>query len=108
MTTPDPTAPVITTDKTSYSTGDPIRVTVTYTDPSNPGSVLTITGTVTNPDGSTSSGTAQVTVGAVAATPLPVAVTDSFGGSYTQASNEAGTAVFTGTVGTPPVPAPAA
>lgn len=113
MTTPAPAVPVVTTDKTSYNPGDPITVTVTYADPANPGTVLTITGTVTNADGSTSSGTAQVSVGAVAAAPLPVTVTGTFpdgsaGASFSQTSNEAGTAVFAGIVGTPPAPAPAA
>lgn len=107
MTTPAPTpAPAdtvtVTTDKTSYNSGDPIQVTVEYTDPANPGTTLTVTATVTNSDGSTSTGTAEVQVGAVAAVPLAVAVTDSFGDTYTQQSNEAGTAVFTATVGTPP------
>jgi hypothetical protein len=102
LTTPDPAAPVVTTDKASYSPGDPITVTVEYTDPANPGTTLTITAVVTNGDGSTSTGTASVQVGAAPANPLPVSVTDSFGDSYTQTSNEAGTAVFTSTVGTPP------
>jgi hypothetical protein len=104
LTTPVSTAPVVTTDKPSYAPGDPITVTVEYTDPANPGTTLTVTATVTNGDGTTSAGTAQVQVGAVPANPLPVSVTDSFGGSYTLASNLAGTAVFTGTVGTPPAP----
>jgi len=102
LTTPDPSAPVVTTDKASYQPGDPITVTVEYTDPANPGTTLTITAVVTNGDGSTSTGTASVQVGAAPANPLPVSVTDSFGDSYVQASNEAGTAVFTSTVGTPP------
>jgi len=101
LTTPDPSAPVVTTDKASYQPGDPITVTVEYTDPANPGTTLTITAVVTNGDGSTSTGTASVQVGAAPANPLPVSVTDSFGDSYVQASNEAGTAVFTSTVGTP-------
>lgn len=108
MTTPTPAAPVVTTDKAAYNAGDPITVSVSYTDPANPGTILTITGTVTNADGSVSSGTAQVTVGAAPANPLPVTVVDSFGDSYVQVSNEAGTAVFTSTIGTPPAPAPAA
>lgn len=102
MTTPVPTAPVVTTDKASYAPGDPITVTVEYTDPANPGTMVTVTATVTNGDGTTSTGTASVQVGAVPANPLPVAVTDSLGDAYTQTSNQAGTAVFTGTVGTPP------
>lgn len=105
MTTPagpTPTTPVVTTDQSSYNPGDPITVTVEYTDPANPGTTVTITATVTNSDGTTASGTAQVTVGAAPANPLPVSVTDSLGDAYTQTSNEAGTAVFAGTVGTPP------
>lgn len=102
MTTPTPPVPVVTTDKANYAPGDPITVTVEYTDPSNPGVTLTVTATVTNADGTTATGTADVTVGAVAASPLPVAVTDSLGDVYTQTSNQAGTAVFTSVVGTPP------
>lgn len=103
MTTPTgPAAPVVTADKTSYNPGDPITVTVDYTDPDNPGTTLTITATVTNADGSTAAGTLDVQVGGGAANPLPVSVTDSFGDAWTQTTNEAGTAVFTSTVGTPP------
>jgi acyl dehydratase len=106
LTTPTPpAAPVVTTDKASYAAGDPITVTVEYTDPANPGTTVTVTATVTNSDGTTSTGTAQVSVGAAPANPLPVSVTDSLGGTYTQSSNEAGTAVFTGTIGTPPASA---
>lgn len=98
-----PTPPVtVTTDQSAYNVGDPITVTVEYTDPANPGTTLTITASVTNSDGSASTGEISVQVGASAAQPLPVSVTDSFGGSYTQQSNAAGTAVFTGTVATPP------
>jgi hypothetical protein len=102
LTTPAPTAPVVTTDQPSYQPGDPITVTVAYTDPANPGSTLTVTAVVTNPDGTTASSTATAQVGGAPATPFPVSVTDSFGDSYTQTSNVAGTAVFTSTVGTPP------
>jgi hypothetical protein len=110
--TPDPTGTTdpgagsssvtVTTDKSSYQAGDAIQVTVEYTDPANPGTTLTVTATVTASDGSTTEGTAQVQVGGSAAEPLNVSVSDSFGGAYTQQSNDAGTAVFTGTVGTPP------
>ena len=102
MTTPAAPAVTVSTDKTSYSAGDPITVTVEYADPSNPGQTLTITATLTGPDGTTATGTASVTVGAVAAQPLQVTVTDSAGGTYTQQSSEPGTAVFTGTVTAPP------
>lgn len=103
MTTPAaPPAPVVTTDKASYNPGDPITVTVDYTDPANPGTTLTVTATVTNADGTTASSNAAVQVGGAPANPLPVSVTDSFGDAYTQTSNQPGTAVFTSTVGTPP------
>lgn len=100
---PTPAPPVtVTTDKTAYSVGEPIQVTVEYPDPSNPGKTLTVIATVTNPDGTTATGTAQAQVGGTPAQPLKVDVTDSFGGTYTQQSNEGGTAVLTGTVNTPP------
>jgi acyl dehydratase len=101
LTTPA-AAVTVSTDKPSYNVGDPITVTVEYADPSNPGTTLTVTATVTNADGSTSTGTVDVSVGATAAGPLQVAVTDSFGGTYTQQSNDPGTAVFTGTVSAVP------
>ena len=102
MTTPAAPAVTVSTDQASYNVGDPITVTVEYADPSNPGQTLTVTATVTNLDGTTATGTASVQVGAAAAVPLNVAVTDSFGGSYAQQSNVPGTAVFTGTVAAPP------
>lgn len=109
MTTPVPTptpvpvsAVTVTADKAAYNAGDPIQVTVEYPDPSNPGKTLTVTATVTNLDGTTATGTAQVQVGGTPAQPLQVALSDSFGGTYVQASNEGGTAVFTGKVNTPP------
>jgi hypothetical protein len=114
LTTPDPitgtgtstgtssSSVTVSTDKTSYQPGDTIQVTVEYQDPANPGTTLTVTATVTNNDGTTVEGTTEVQVGGAAAEPLPVSVSDSFGGTYTQQSNDAGTAVFTGSVGTPP------
>lgn len=101
MTTPTPPAVTVSTDKANYNVGDPIQVTVEYSDPANPGTTLTVTATVSTQSGA-QSGTAQVTVGAAPAQAFPVAVTDSFGGSYVQQSNEPGTAVFTGTIATPP------
>lgn len=101
-TTPGASGVTVTTDKSSYQPGDTIQVTVEYQDPDNPGTTLTITGTVTQNDGSTVTGETTVQVGGSAAVALPVSVTDSFGASYTEQSNDAGTAVFTGTVGTPP------
>lgn len=108
MTTPTPPAPpVVTADKATYNPGDPITVTVEYTDPANPGTTVTVTAVVTQTDGTTSTGTATVSVGAKPANPLPVSVTGTFPNgstavSFTQVSNVPGTAVFSGTVGTPP------
>lgn len=101
MTTPAP-AVTVTADQPSYAVGDKITVTVDYSDPANPGTQLTVTATVNNADGTTSTGTATVSVGSAAASPLAVSVTDSFGDTYTQASNVAGTAVFSAVIGTPP------
>jgi hypothetical protein len=97
-----PPSVVVTTDKTDYNVGDPIQVTVEYPDLSTPGTALTVTATVHQPDGTTVTGEATAQVGAVAAEPLPAEVTDSFGDVYTQQSNVAGTAVFTSTISTPP------
>jgi uncharacterized protein YfaS (alpha-2-macroglobulin family) len=97
-----PAQVTVTADKDTYNVGDPIQVTVEYPDPSNPGTTLTLTAVVTNPDGTTAQGQTSVQVGAVAASPLQVQLSDSFGGSYTQQSNEAGTAVFAGSVAQPP------
>lgn len=100
MTTPAPVT--VSTDKTAYNPGDPIQVTVEYADPANPGTTLTITATVAAPSGNIT-GSVGVQVGAAPAQPFPVTLSDSFGGTYTQQSNDPGTAVFTGTVA--PIPA---
>lgn len=102
MTTPAAPAVVVSTDKASYNSGDAIQVTVEYPDGGVAGVVLTVTATVSNPDGTQATGTGTAEVGAVVGAALPVAVTDSFGDTYTEVSNDPGTAVFSGTVGTPP------
>lgn len=101
MTTPAPGV-VVSTDKASYATGDPITVTVEYPDGGVAGVELTVTATVTNADGSQVTGTGTAEVGAVAGEVLPVEVTDSFGDVYALVSNDPGTAVLSSTVGTPP------
>lgn len=101
MTTPASTV-TVSTDKTAYNPGDPIQVTVEYADPANPGTTVTVTATVTAPNGSSAQGTASIQVGGTPAQPFQVTVSDSIGGTYAQQSSEPGTAVFTGTVGTPP------
>lgn len=95
MTTPAPGV-TVSADKTTYNVGDPITVTVEYPDAGSAGTTLTVTAVVTNSDGTTATGTAEVQVGAVAAVALPVSVTDSESNVYTQQSNEPGTAIFTG------------
>jgi hypothetical protein len=102
LTTPVTPTVTVSADQASYAVGDPITVTVDYTDPGNPGTTLTVTATVTNSDGTTSTGDVSVQVGSTPAVALPVAVTDSFGDVYTQSSNVPGTAVFTSTVGAIP------
>lgn len=108
MTTPTPpaSAVTVTTDKSNYNVGDPIQVTVEYADPANPGTTLTVTATVTAPSGDVT-GTTTVQVGATPAEAFPVAVTDSFGGTYAQQSSDPGVAVFTGTISAIPTAAPA-
>jgi hypothetical protein len=101
LTTPAPSV-VVSTDKANYDINDPIVVTVQYPDGGVPGTVLTVTATVTNADGSQSSGQATAEVGAVAGQALAVGVTDSFGDDYALVSNDPGTAVLSSTIGTPP------
>jgi hypothetical protein len=102
LTTPVTPTVTVSADQASYAVGDPITVTVDYTDPGDPGTTLTVTATVTNSDGTTSTGDVSVQVGSAPAVALPVAVTDSFGDVYAQSSNVPGTAVFTSTVGAIP------
>lgn len=103
MTTPVPPAVTVATDKAAYAVGDPITVTVEYLDPANPGVTVTVTASVTALDGTASTGSATYTAGAAPALPLTVAVSDSVSTAYTQQSNVAGTAVFTGVI--PALPA---
>lgn len=100
MTTPAPSV-VVSTDKANYNNGDPITVTVEYPDGGSAGTTLTVTATVTNADGSQSQGQATAQVGAEPGTALPTGVTDSFNDTYSQVSNDPGTAVFSSTVTVP-------
>jgi hypothetical protein len=106
MTTPVPTTPTLTlaTDQQTYTVGQAITVTATYTDSSVTATQLTIDGSFTDPS-SGSQVTAQTVVTVQTqqqqAAQNP-AVTDSFGDVYTITSNELGTFVATSTIGNPP------
>jgi hypothetical protein len=105
MTTPAPAAPTISlsTDKTTYNTGDPLTLTVTYADAQSQPVQLTITATATDAQGNTATGTAVVTVTEQETEAMTVSATDSFNDSYSLVSNDGkGTAVLSTTVGTPP------
>jgi hypothetical protein len=92
----------VSADKSVYAVGDPITVTVEYPGSADGTATLTITAAVTNADGSVVDGTVDVQVATSTPQTLGVAVTDSFGDLYAQVSNDAGTAVFSSTVGAPP------
>lgn len=103
MTTPASQIAVsVATDKPQYNVGDPLSVTVTYTDSAGVLRTMTVSATVTDSSGNVGTGTVDVQVATAAQETFTVAVSDSFGDTYAEASNAAGTAVFTSTVGTPP------
>jgi hypothetical protein len=102
MTTPNPITVSVATDQASYNVGEPITVTVTYTDSSTVTETLTVTATVSDSVGNTNTGTASVQVNSGTQVADTVAVTDSFNDVYAQSSSSAGSAVFTSTVGSPP------
>lgn len=100
-----PAAPVtvaVATDKVSYTVGEPIEVTVTYTDSAGKTETLTLSATVTDPLGAQGSATATVSVEVPSTQPASVVVTDSAGSSYTQVSAEPGKSVLSSTVVAPP------
>lgn len=108
MTTPAAPTLSLATDKPSYSVGDQIQVTATYSDQSGGGTVtLTISGTATDAAGNTVDASAQVEVITPSSSqPMDVTVSDDFGDQYQQVSNDGtGTAVFTSVIGTPPAQA---
>ncbi|MGH3203864.1 MAG: hypothetical protein ACRDP5_17695 [Streptosporangiaceae bacterium] len=102
--TPVTVAPAlsIATDKAVYNTGDPITVTAAYSDQTTQPVTLTVTASATDPSGTTVEATATATVNTQAQQPMQIGISDSFGDSFTQQSNAAGSAVFTATIGTPP------
>jgi hypothetical protein len=106
MTTPAQ-GPVLSAsaDKASYAVGDPLTLTVTYSDSNSVAQDLTITVTGSDSAGNTASSAVTVQV-ITEGTPGPmdIGATDSFGDTYSVASNDgSSTAVLTTTVGSPPV-----
>jgi hypothetical protein len=108
MSTPaPPVTPTlsIATDKAVYNVGDPITVTASYSDQTSAPVVLTVTASATDANGNTVNATATAMVNTSEQQPMQLGISDSFGDSYVQQSNAAGTAVFTSTIGTPPASA---
>jgi hypothetical protein len=109
MTTPAPVTPTLSlaTDKATYSVGDPITVTATYSDSTVAPVQLSITASATDPAGNTVNAEVSVTVNTAEQQAMTIGITDSFGDQYTVVSNAAGVAVLSSVIGTPPA-APAA
>lgn len=103
MTTPATPTLSLATDKQVYNVNDPITVTATYDDATATQVELVISGTATDAAGNSVDASVSVPVNTSQPGPMNVDVTDSFGDAYSQVSNDnVGTAVFSGTVGTPP------
>ena len=105
MTMPTPPSPTLelSTDAATYNVGDTLTLTAVYTDPASAPVTLTISATGTAADGSPVSATTTASCTA-AEQPMQITVTDSFADSYSEVSNEAGTAVFTTVIQAPPAP----
>jgi hypothetical protein len=108
MTTPPaPGTPTLSlaTDADSYVAGQTLTLTATYADSESNPVTLTISATATDSDGNTVSAATTVTVVEQASEQMDVEASDTFGDTYTVASNTlsngTGTAVLT-TVVTPP------
>lgn len=95
MTTPASNLSLtVTLDKDVYKPGDEITVTLDLTQLAP----LTVTGSGTDANGATVSGTAEASVVEPAAAPVTFGITDSLGTVYTQQSADGGEAVMTGTI----------
>jgi hypothetical protein len=105
MTTPTQPSPTLSlaTDKSTYNVGDPIQVTATYDDGTAVQVTLTINGTASDAAGNQVAAQVTAQVNTTQPGPMTVQITDSFGDSYAQDSNDnVSTAEFSSTVGTPP------
>ena len=106
MTTPAPVTPTlsIAADKPVYNVGDVLTLTAEYSDASVAAVTLSITASAQDAAGNVVTAEVDVQVNTQAQQPMTIGVSDSFGDSYTQVSNDAGVAVLTTTIGTPPAP----
>lgn len=103
MTTPAQPTLSVAADQASYNVGDPITVTVSYADSTVASVTLTITASFTDQQGNAATAETTAQVNTSQSGSMDGTVTDSFGDTYTESSNDGvGTAVFTSTVGTPP------
>lgn len=104
MTTPAPVTPTlsIATDKTVYNVGEVLTLTAHYTDASVNPVTLTINASATDAAGNTVPASITVTVNTQTQQAMTIGCSDSFGDSYSIVSNDAGVAVLTTTIGTPP------
>ena len=97
MTTPTPPTLTIATDRPSYSPGDTITLTCSYTDENGTSFPVTVTAdaadNATPPN--TASATTTFSVVTAAGELMTVTVSDTASDSWTQVSNVIGTAVFT-------------
>ena len=108
MTPPAPAvAPTLTlaADKATYSVGDVLTLTATYSDSTSAPVTLSIVASATDAAGNSINADLSVTVNTSEQQPMTIGVTDNFGDAYTQVSNAAGVAVLTATIGTPPAAA---
>lgn len=105
MTSPTPTVPALTltADKDTYNVGDPIEVTALYSDGSAVQVALVISGSFADQAGNTVTADVTVQVNETVSQPMTGTLTDSFGDTWAEVSNDnAGTAIFQSVVGTPP------
>jgi len=103
MTTPAVTPTLsLATDKQTYNVGDTLTLTAEYSDSSVAPVTLHVTASASDAQGNTVNAEVDVIVNTQAQQAMQIGVSDSFGDSYTQVSNEAGVAVLTTVIGTPP------
>lgn len=104
MTTPVAPTLTIATDQASYTPGQTVTLTATYTDPNGQAFTVTVTAAAADSNDPPNTVTAQTSFQVVSpATELmEVAVTDSANDTWTQVSDVPGTAVFTTTAPSAP------
>src|ERR1700691_5391874 len=97
MTTPVAPTLTIAFNQPSYSPGDPVTLTGTYTDQNGTSFPVTATMTVTDTESppNTASAEASFQVVTPAGQTMTATVTDTAGDPYTLVSNAGGTVIFT-------------